>query len=103
MTAFVVFSSIGIYPVTPGLPYYSITSPIFEKTTIHLHNGKDFTVIAKGASKQNKYIRKAYINGEEIDGPFISHEQIMSGATLELILSELPDKEWGKDAIPPRY
>jgi len=101
MTAFVVFTSMGFYPVTPGLPYYSITSPIFEKITIHLQNGKDFTVIAKGASRQNKYIQKAFINGEEIDGPFISHDQIMSGATLELILSELPDKEWGKNAIPP--
>lgn len=103
MTAFVVFSSMGFYPVTPGLPYYSITSPIFEKITIHLQNGKDFTIIAKGASRQNKYIQKAFINGEEIDGPFISHDQIMSGATLELILSELPDKEWGKNAIPPGY
>ncbi len=103
MTAFVVLSSMGFYPVTPGLPYYTITSPIFEKTTIHLQDGKDFTVIAKGASKKNKYIQKAYIDGEEIDGPFISHDQIMSGATLELILSELPNKDWGKDAVPPEY
>ena len=81
----------------------SITSPIFEKITIHLQNGKDFTVIAKGASRQNKYIQKAFINGEEIDGPFISHDQIMSGATLELILSELPNKDWGKNSIPPKF
>jgi len=101
MTAFVVFSSMGFYPVTPGLPYYNITSPIFEKTTIHLQNGNDFTVIANGASKRNKYIQKALINGEEIDGPFITHDQIMSGATLELILSELPNKDWGKNVIPP--
>jgi len=101
MTAFVVFSYLGIYPVTPGLPYYTITSPIFEKTTIHLQNGNDFTVIAKGVSKQNKYIQRAFINGEEIDSPFISHDQIMSGATLELVLSELPNKDWGKNALPP--
>lgn len=34
MTAFVVFSSIGLYPVTPGLPEYSIGSPLFEKSQI---------------------------------------------------------------------
>ena len=101
MTAFVVFSSLGLYPVTPGIPYYTITSPIFEKTIIHLHNGKDFTVLAKGASRENKYIQKAYINGEEIDAPFISHEQIMAGSTLELILSELPNKEWGANTVAP--
>ena len=73
MTAFVVFTSMGIYPVTPGLPYYTITSPVFEETTINLTNGKKFTVLAKGASKTKKYIQKAYINGEEISNPFITH------------------------------
>jgi len=101
MTAFVVLSSMGIYPVTPGLPYYDITSPIFEKTSIQLSNGKKFTVIAKGASKTKKYIQKAYINGKEINAPFITHSEIMAGATLELILSEKPNKEWGKNAQTP--
>lgn len=103
MTAFVVFSSMGLYPMTPGLPYYDITSPIFEKTIINLENGKKFTVIAEGASRTKKYIQKAFINGEEITSPFISHEDIMNGGTLKLILDELPNKEWGKDAIPPKY
>jgi putative alpha-1,2-mannosidase len=38
----------------------------------------------------------------EIDIPFITHEQIMSGCTLELILDEMPNKEWGKDAEIPK-
>ncbi|MFC2129579.1 GH92 family glycosyl hydrolase [Bacteroidota bacterium] len=95
MTAFVVFSSMGIYPATPGIPVYTITSPVFEKVSINLKNGNEFTVIAKGASRTNKYIQKAFINGVEIFSPFITHEQIMSGATLELELAELPNKEWG--------
>jgi predicted alpha-1,2-mannosidase len=95
MTAFVVFSSMGFYQVTPGIPIYTITSPVFEKVSISLKNGKEFTVIAKGASRANKYIQQAFINGEEILTPFITHDQIMSGATLELVLSELPNKEWG--------
>ena len=103
MTAFVVFTSMGLYPVTPGLPFYDITSPVFEETTINLKNGKKFTVLAKGASRTNKYIQKAFINGEEISSPFITHDQIMAGGTLELIVDELPNKEWGKDAVVPKY
>jgi len=95
MTAFVVLSSMGLYQVLPGVPVYTITSPVFEKISISLTNGKVFTVVAKGASRSNKYIQKAMINGEELSTPFITHEQIMSGATLELVLSELPNKEWG--------
>ena len=102
MTAFVVFSCMGLYPVTPGLPVYAITSPVFEKTTINQTNGNKFTVIAKGASKTKKYIQKAFINGKEIDAPFITHGQIMSGGTLELLLDELPNKNWGIKADIPK-
>ena len=74
-----------------------------EKTTINLQNGKKFTVVAEGASKTKKYIQKAFINGKEISSPFITHKQIMDGGTLELILDELPNKQWGKDAVAPKY
>ena len=101
MTAFVVFTAMGLYPVTPGEPYYTITSPLFEKTTINLKNGKTFTILAKGSSKTNKYIQKAFLNNTEIDTPFITHAQIMAGGELKLELSELPNKEWGKNAKIP--
>ena len=91
----------GLYPVTPGLPFYDITSPVFEETTIHLAGGKKFKISAKGASKTKKYIQKAYLNGREITNPFIMHEQIMDGGTLELILDELPNKKWGSDVKLP--
>jgi predicted alpha-1,2-mannosidase len=95
MSAFVVFSSLGFYPVTPGLPVYSIVSPIFEKSSIKLTNNKTFTVIAKGASAENKYIQKAFFNGKEIFTAFFTHNELMAGGTLELILTNTPNKEWG--------
>ena len=63
MTAFVVFSSMGFYPVTPGLPVYNIGSPAFEEVSIKLDNGSTFTVVAKGCSRVNKYIQSARLNG----------------------------------------
>ena len=101
MSAFVVFSAMGFYPVTPGLPVYTIGSPLFEKTTINLPDNKQFKVISKGASKENKYIQKAFFNGKEIDKPFFTHKELMAGGTLELIMENKPNKEWGKNAIPP--
>ena len=95
MSAFVVFSALGFYPVTPGLPVYSIVSPIFQKSSIKLMNNKSFTVIAKGASAENKYIQKAFFNGKELNTPFFTHQQLMDGGTLELILANTPNKEWG--------
>jgi len=95
MSAFVVLSSLGFYQVTPGIPVYTIGSPIFEKSTIQLTNGKIFTVIAAGANKQNKYIQKATFNGKELLTPFFSHKELMDGGTLELIMSCKPNKTWG--------
>jgi len=103
MSAFVVFSAMGFYPVTPGLPLYTIGSPVFEKTTINLPDKKKFTVIAKGANKENKYIQKAFFNGKEIDSPFFTHKELMDGGTLELSMGNKPNKEWGKNAVPPKY
>lgn len=102
MSAFVVFSSMGLYPVTPGQPHYTITSPVFEKTTISLPNGRKFAIIAKGASAQRKYIHKAYLNGRELDAPFITHSDIVSGGKLEVVLADLPNRKWGSKAVAPR-
>jgi predicted alpha-1,2-mannosidase len=101
MTAFVVFSAMGLYPVVPGLPYYDITSPIFEEIQISLKNGKTFTIKAPGASKEVKYIQSAQINGKPINAPFISHDQIMSGGILSLTLDKYPNKDWGVDGSVP--
>jgi putative alpha-1,2-mannosidase len=101
MSAFVVFSALGFYPVTPGVPIYTIGSPLFEKSSIHLPGMKKFTVIANGSSKENKYIQNAKFNGKSIDSPFFTHKELMDGGTLELTMGNKPNKEWGKNAVPP--
>jgi len=95
MSAFVVFSSMGFYPVVPGKPIYTIGSPLFTKSTIHLQNGKDFTVLAPGASKLGKYIQSATLNGRPLNTPFITHKDIMEGGTLKLVMGDRPNKSWG--------
>jgi len=97
MSAFVVFSKLGFYPVTPGTPSYSIGSPAFERATIRLPNGKTFKVIAKGASDTNKYIQSAALNGKPLLKPWISHEAVSEGGTLELEMRPKANTSWGID------
>ena len=96
MSAFIVFSAMGFYPVIPGLPVYTIGSPLFEKITIYLPGGKKFVVEAKGGSAINKYIQKAWLNGKLLDTPFFTHEKLMEGGTLKLEMGPYPNKEWGR-------
>lgn len=97
MSAFVVFSSMGFYPVTPGIPVYTIGSPVFKKVTIDLPNGKQFTLIANNCSVVNKYIQSAKFNGKTINTPSFTHEELFAGGKLELEMGPKPNKSWGTD------
>ena len=88
----VVFAALGFYPVTPGTTSYAITSPIFEKVSIALHNGKTFTVIAKNSSARNKYIQSATLNGNRLQTLWFSHDDLINGGTLVLEMGEKPGK-----------
>jgi predicted alpha-1,2-mannosidase len=101
MSAFVVFSSMGFYPLTPGVPRYTIGSPVFQKVTIDLPNGRSFTVVAHGCSQINKYIQRASFNGAPLQTPWFSHAQLMAGGRLELEMGPRPNKEWGVDPASP--
>ena len=96
MSAWYIFSSLGFYPVFPASQVYVLGSPLFEKATIKLPNNKRFTVIAKGASEENKYIQKAILNGKPLDAPFFNHQQLMAGGTMELIMGNNQNGAWGK-------
>ena len=103
MSAFVVFSSLGFYPVTPGSPSYNIGSPLFTKAKVMLSNGKVFEVEAQGASDENKYIQSATLNGKEWNKPWFSHDDIKDGGKLVLVMGNRPNKAWGSaaDSVPP--
>ena len=103
LTSFVVFSSMGFYPVTPGLPIYNIGSPLFEDVQVSLPSGKVFRIIAKNCSDTNKYIQSARLNGKQCNKPWFSHDDIKNGGTLELKMGPKPNIHWGaeEESMPP--
>jgi len=103
MSAFVVFSMIGLYPVTPGVPIYDLTSPFFDKITIRLHNGKTLKIICRNNSKDNKYIRSIRLNGKLMNQVWFRHADIVNGGTIELQMGNTPNEKLGADpaSFPP--
>ena len=97
MSSFVVFSSIGFYPVTPGNPEYSVGSPLFEKIKIHLSDGKIFEIEANRASSENKYIQSAQINGKPFNSTRLSHKDVVNGGKLIFEMGPKANKEWGEN------
>lgn len=103
MTAFVVFSSMGFYPVTPGSPTYNIGSPMFRNVKMKLSNGKIFEIEVVNYAKDNKYIQSATLNGKTWDKPWFSHSDIVGGGKLTLVMGDKANKNWGASlsAVPP--
>jgi predicted alpha-1,2-mannosidase len=97
LSGFVVFSSIGIYPVTPGTPVFNIGSPVFTDVTIKLQNSKTFRIAANASSRQNKYVQKATLNGKEWNSPWFSWDEIKDGGELVLEMGSRPNYKWGSD------
>jgi predicted alpha-1,2-mannosidase len=95
LSAFYVFSAMGFYPITPGIPEYQIGSPLFSKIVIHLQNGKKFTILANNNSQANKYIQSARLNGKDLDKTVLTHNDIIQGGTLVLEMGDMPNHEWG--------
>ncbi|MBL4560833.1 MAG: GH92 family glycosyl hydrolase [Labilibaculum sp.] len=87
LSAWVIYSMMGIYPVCPGNTDYAITSPVFDKITIQLdpefHSGKTFEILTHRKNSTDYFIDKMTINGIENKNYFINHSDIIKGGKIE--------------------
>ena len=91
MSAWFVFSAMGFYPVNPVGGVYELGTPFFPELKLHLNNGKVFTVLAPQVSKENIYVQSVKVDGKLYDKTYITHEQIMNGATVEFEMGSKPN------------
>ena len=101
MSAWYVFSSMGLYPMNPASGEYEIGSPIFEKSTINLPGKKTFVIEAENVSEKNFYIQSATLNGVAFNHTAITHQQIVKGGVLHFVMGPLPNKKWGQKTNIP--
>ena len=94
-SAWYVFSAMGFYPVCPGMPEYAIGSPLFKKVTLHLSEGKTFTVSAANNAADRPYIQKAMLNGEELSRNYLTHDELLKGGELTLSMDSVPNTQRG--------
>ncbi|MCD4774310.1 MAG: GH92 family glycosyl hydrolase, partial [Bacteroidales bacterium] len=95
MSAWYVLSAMGFYPVCPGDNTYVIGTPLFDKVTLNLENGKTFIIEAKNVSNENIYIQSAVLNNQEYSKSFILHDDIINGGSLVFEMGPEPNKNWG--------
>lgn len=102
MSAWYVLSAMGFYPVAPGDNQYVIGSPVFDKVTLNLENGKQFVITCKNQNDQNIYIKSAKLNGKSLERSYLTFDDIKDGGSLSLEMSSQPNKNlWCADAAIP--
>lgn len=90
MSAWYVLSAMGFYPVTPGLPYYALGTPLFDTIKIHLDNQKTFTIESHHSNDSAVYIQSMQIDGRPTDTFYISQAMILSGKTITFRMGNQP-------------
>ena len=82
MSAWYIFGAMGFYPMIVGDEHYELTSPLFDKLTLRLENGKKLTVQAKNRTDKSMPIKSVSFNGAEIKDFRISHNELIKGGKL---------------------
>ncbi len=95
MSAWYVFSALGIYPVNPVAGVYVFGSPIVDKATIAVPGGKSFTIVAKNNSPVNLFIQSVELNGKPYGKSYITHPDIIAGGELTFVMGPEPNKAFG--------
>lgn len=91
MSAWLLYSMMGFYPITPGQPIYTLTSPVFDKITIHLdgdyYPNDSIVIETENNATQNIYIEKMESGGKPWKSYFISHENLIRNGGIKFYLS----------------
>ncbi len=103
MSAWLIFTSLGFYPVAPGTNEYVIGRPFVNEATLHLPNGNTFRVIAEGLSSANAFIKSATLNGKPLPRLFLRHEELMRGGELRFLMSTKAEATWSMQKLQAPY
>jgi predicted alpha-1,2-mannosidase len=109
MSAWFVMNALGLFQTDGGTnaqPIYEIGSPLYPKVTIHLGGqygrGQSFTIEAKNASRANKYVQQATLNGKPLQSFWFPATELLKGGSLILVMGDKPNTAWGLASLPAR-
>jgi predicted alpha-1,2-mannosidase len=96
LSAWLLYSMMGIYPVCPGHMDYALSSPVFDKVTIHLnpqfYEREKLVIEAQREAKGAVYIKGIQLNGKTYNSFFLNHHELIKKGRLTYQLSTMPDK-----------
>jgi predicted alpha-1,2-mannosidase len=103
MSAWLLFTALGFYPVAPGSNEYVIGRPFVDEATLHVANGKTFKVVADHLDASHAYVKAVTLNGRPLSRAFLRHEELMQGGELRFTMSTKADAVWSMQRLELPY
>lgn len=90
LSAWYIFSAMGFYPLA-GTDKYWLGSPNLDSAEITLSNGSTLKMTAVNQSEKNVYVSGVTLNGQPLDGCYVTHSQLMGGGELVFTMTDKPN------------
>ena len=103
MSAWLIFTSLGFYPVAPGSNQYVIGRPFVDRAVLHLPNGKLLIVDSVNLSQDHGFLKDVLLNGKSLDRSYVTHEELMKGGELKFVFSAEKDAAWSHRTLRAPY
>lgn len=86
MSAWAIFSMMGLYPDCPGSPHYTLTTPVFDRVTLHLdrryYPQGDLVIEARRPSPDHPFIKSMTLGGKRLNSYRVGHDELVKGRRL---------------------
>ncbi|MFJ5015196.1 GH92 family glycosyl hydrolase [Streptomyces griseoluteus] len=103
MSAWYVFSAMGMYPQVPSRAELVLASPLFERVEIDRPQGDDISIRAEGAAADAPYVQSLKVNGRSSDRAWLPASFVRDGGRLDYRLGTTPNRTWGAQTPPPSF
>jgi putative alpha-1,2-mannosidase len=103
MSAWLLFTSMGFYPVAPGSNEYVLGRPFVNSAVLHLPSGKTLTINSVGMSETQSFVKDVLLNGKSLDRSYVTHQELMEGGELKFVFSSEKDATWSHRALRAPY
>ncbi|MER8013463.1 GH92 family glycosyl hydrolase [Streptomyces griseoluteus] len=103
MSAWYVFSAMGMYPQVPSRSELVLGSPLFERVEIDRPQGNDISIRAEGAATDAPYVQSLKVDGRSSDRAWLPASFVRDGGRLDYRLGTTPNRAWGAKTPPPSF
>ncbi len=103
MSAWLVFTALGFYPVAPASNQYVLGRPFVDRAILHLPSGKSLTIESADRSDDHPFLRDVQFNGKSLDRTYVTHQELMNGGTLKFIFSTENNAAWSRSNLRRPY